>query len=120
MLTRRRLFELLSVFIGSRLLGGCESPPTEKQVHVQVPNKMTIFEALHKTGHYPAFEDRELNGQFGTFIVGVDGQYEEPKNNKFWLFWQNDRFVNLPLDKVYVQSGDTIHAVLTTPEKLHA
>lgn len=124
-MNRRKFLELFGSVVGGGLLNNCgtfENPndDADMQVAVKVPNETTVSEVLHATGHYPAIVRRQLNGKSHDFIVGVDGHYEEPEVNKYWLFWVNDQIVTGPLDEILVSNGDHILAVLMVPSMLHA
>lgn len=123
---RRKFLELFGLVVSGGFLNGCggtfENPndDADRQVEIKAPNETTISDALHATGHYPAIVSRQLNGKSHDFIVGVDGHYEQPELNKYWLFWVNDKIVIGPLDEVLVSNGDHIIAVLMVPSMLHA
>ena len=120
MFNRRRFLQLVGAVTGGSFLNGCESVSADKHLEVKSPNEMTVFEALHVTGHYPAIVSRQLDGQSHNFVVGVDGHYEQPELNRYWLFWINDQFVTGPLDEVLTKNGDRLLAVLMVPSVLHS
>jgi len=118
--SRRRFVQLLGVVVGIGSLNGCEFESADKQLVVKAPKDTTVVEALHATGHYPAIVQRNFNGQTHNFVVGLDGQYEQPEQGLYWLFWVNDQIVTGPLDEVVTKNGDRILAVRMVPSMLHA
>ncbi len=120
MFGRRRFLQLVGLAVTGGSLIGCQSAPADKQLDLKASKVMTVFEALHVTGNYPAIVSRQLNGQSHNFIVGVGGVYEQPELNRYWLFWVNDQPVAGPLDEVFMKNGDHLVAALMVPPQLHA
>lgn len=90
-----------------------EGDVSEYQIR-EIPEDSTVFSLLEQLSLRENFEIETNQYDFGIFVESIAG-LRSGTDNKYWLYWVNDKLGEVAADKKKVKEGDKIEWKFLVP-----